>query len=145
MIRDSNIPWVFSLKGRQSISFKITCAPSENSWHPTHPRSLIKVFAGHFVGSKGSQNYFVGSKGSQSYFVGSKGSQSYFVSSKGSQSYFVGSKGSKGSRSFATHAQSALRNADAQADLSLPWAHMQSYKILCTGFYILLAVCLKVC
>ena len=32
-----------------SISYKITCAPNEDSDQPAHPRSLIRVFAGHSV------------------------------------------------------------------------------------------------
>ena len=30
-----------------SISYKIACAPSEDSDQPAHPRSLIRVVAGH--------------------------------------------------------------------------------------------------
>ena len=65
-----------------SISYKIACAPSEDSDQHVHPRSLIRVFAGYPVGRQGSK-----------------------VSSS---------------------RQRRLRSdcADAQADLSLRWAHM---------------------
>ena len=36
-----------------SISYKIACAPSEDSDQPAHTRSLIRVFAGHLVSSQG--------------------------------------------------------------------------------------------
>ena len=36
-----------------SISYKIACAPSEDSDQPAHPRSLIRVFTGHSVDSQG--------------------------------------------------------------------------------------------
>ena len=29
-----------------SISYKISCAPSENTDQPAHPRNLIRIFAG---------------------------------------------------------------------------------------------------
>ena len=35
----------------RSISCKIICAPSEDQDQPAHQRSLIRVFAGHCVGS----------------------------------------------------------------------------------------------
>ena len=37
------------------ISYKIVCAPSDDSDQPVHSRSLIRVFAGHSVGSQGSK------------------------------------------------------------------------------------------
>ena len=39
----------------QNTSYKIVCAPSEDSDQPAHPRSLIRVFAGHSVGSQISE------------------------------------------------------------------------------------------
>ena len=38
-----------------SISHNIACVPSEDSDQPAHPRSLIRVFAGHSVDSQGSK------------------------------------------------------------------------------------------
>ena len=38
-----------------SVSYNNTSAPSEDSDQPAHLRSLIKVFAGHFVGRQGSK------------------------------------------------------------------------------------------
>ena len=37
-----------------SISYKIISPPREDSDQPAHPRSLIRDFAGHFVGNQGS-------------------------------------------------------------------------------------------
>ena len=43
-------------KTGHGISYKIAYAPSEDSDHPAHPRSLIRVFTGHsLVGSQGSR------------------------------------------------------------------------------------------
>ena len=38
-----------------SISYKIARVPSEASDQTAHPRSLIRVFAGHYVGSQESK------------------------------------------------------------------------------------------
>ena len=41
----------------QSISCKMVCAPSEDSDQPAHPRSLIRVLAGHLnVSNQGSKS-----------------------------------------------------------------------------------------
>ena len=64
-----------------SIYYKIACSPSQDSARPAHPRSVIRVFEGHWIGS---------------------------YQSKASQ----------------WRLWSAC--ADAQADLSLRWAHIQS-------------------
>ena len=37
-----------------SISYQIACALSEDIDHPANSRSLVRVFAGHSVGSQGS-------------------------------------------------------------------------------------------
>ena len=38
-----------------SISYKVACAPNEDSYQPAHPRSLLRVFAGHSMCSQGSK------------------------------------------------------------------------------------------
>ena len=42
-------------KSRKSISYKIASVSSEDSDQPAHPRSLIRLFAGHSVASQGSK------------------------------------------------------------------------------------------
>ena len=37
------------------ISYKIASAPSEDSYQPAHPRSLIRVFTRHSVVAKGTK------------------------------------------------------------------------------------------
>ena len=39
----------------QSMFYKITYAPSEDSDQPAHPHSLIRVFEGHSVDNQGSK------------------------------------------------------------------------------------------
>ena len=48
-----------TLNHHYCIPYKIACAPSEDSDQPAHPRSLIRVFAGHSVSSKWSRVIFV--------------------------------------------------------------------------------------
>ena len=43
-----------------SISCKIACVPSEDSDQPVDPRSLIRVFAGHTVGTQVAKASSVG-------------------------------------------------------------------------------------
>ena len=38
-----------------SISYKIACAPDEDSDQPAHLRSQIRFFVGHSAGSQGSR------------------------------------------------------------------------------------------
>ena len=45
----------YSYKPGHNISYKIACVPSEDSDQPAHPRSLIRVFTGHSLGSQGSK------------------------------------------------------------------------------------------
>ena len=42
---------LYSFEPGHSCSYKIACAPCEDSDYLAHPRSLIRVFAGHAVGS----------------------------------------------------------------------------------------------
>ena len=45
----ASLLYIYSNKPGHNISYKLTCAPSEDSDQPAHPRSLIIVFAEHTV------------------------------------------------------------------------------------------------
>ena len=49
------MPYTMMYKPGHIISYKTACVSSEDSDQPEHPCSLIRVFAGYFVGSQGSK------------------------------------------------------------------------------------------
>ena len=61
-----------------NIQHEITCAPSEDSDQPAHPRRLIRVFAGHYGGSQGSKT----SSGGQRRLITQRWSESTWHTSK---------------------------------------------------------------
>ena len=65
------VAYFFSNEPVRSISCKTACVPSEDSDQPSHPSSLIRVFARHSLGSQGSKASSGGNAQADRIFTGS--------------------------------------------------------------------------